>query len=107
MTGCLAEAQHVVTTPSELDHTASSGSFSALRPGFFALCVRRDVVIRALKTSALVGTILTIINHSDAILAGSLSSQRALRIALTYCVPYAVATYASVQAIRGERVRKG
>lgn len=71
-------------------------------PSFFAVAIRRDVVARALKTAALVGTILLIINHSDALLSGKISMARAARMLLTYCVPYAVATYASVQAIRAE-----
>lgn len=52
---------------------------------------------------AVVGTILTAINHGDAILAGQLTAERLVRIALTFLVPYAVSTTSSVAAIRIRR----
>ena len=36
----------------------------------------------------------------------NISLTEGVQMALTYCVPYCVATYASVQAIRGERKPK-
>jgi len=47
-----------------------------------------------------VGTLLVLINQGDALLRGQITPASLARIALTYCVPYAVATYASVMAIR-------
>lgn len=55
---------------------------------------------RALRVSLLVGTILVIINHADAMLSGQITGIRLVQIALTYLVPYCVSTYASVGAIR-------
>ncbi len=68
--------------------------------GFFALARRADVVRRALRTALLVGTILMLINHGDALVVGDVDGPRLLRIVLTFLVPYGVATYASVQALR-------
>lgn len=76
---------------------------STARVGFLSLCTRRDIVGRALRVAAVVGTILVAINHGDILFGGQVNAARILRMALTYCVPYAVATYASVQAIRGEK----
>ncbi len=70
---------------------------------FLSLARRPDVVSRAIKTSLVVGTLLTIINHADGLLARDFRPWRFFQIGLTYCVPYAVATYASVQALRGKR----
>lgn len=68
----------------------------------WSLVTRTDVVKRALKFAVVVGTILIIINHGAPILRGEWSIERIVSICLTYCVPYAVTTFASVQAIRGE-----
>lgn len=80
-------------------------SLSEPAPGFLRVAWRADVVRRGLVTAAVVGTILVAINHGDAIVRGDVPVGRVLRIVLTYCVPYAVATWASVQAIRAERPR--
>ena len=55
---------------------------------------------RALLTSALIGTLLTFINHGGEIFAGPMSRAQWLQIALTYLVPYCVATWSSVQTMR-------
>jgi hypothetical protein len=55
---------------------------------------------RALRVALLVGTLLVLINHVDRILAADLDGVWALKVVLTYTVPYAVSTYASVGAIR-------
>ena len=84
--------------------TARPGNSAA---GWVRLAFRRDVVRRALVFAAVVGTILLAINHGPALLRGEVGGERLAQIALTYCVPYAVTTFASVQAIRGERRRAG
>jgi hypothetical protein len=61
------------------------------------LAVRPDIVRRSLLVSAVVGTILNLINQHEA-----LFDARALHLAkflLTYLVPYCVATYGSVMAL--------
>ena len=67
---------------------------------FFTLACSRNVVIRALKIALVVGTLLILINHGQALLNFDMSITRWIQIALTYCVPYAVSTYSSVQALR-------
>ncbi|MFC1233892.1 nitrate/nitrite transporter NrtS [Vibrio sp. F74] len=54
------------------------------------------IVKRSLKVSAVVGTILMMINHGEALLMGNIDTQRAIKIALSYCVPYLVSTYSAV-----------
>ena len=68
--------------------------------GFVRLAWRADIRQRALKVAAVVGSILVAINHGDALLTTSLNNPQLLQIGLTYCVPYCVSTYSSVNAIR-------
>jgi hypothetical protein len=59
---------------------------------------RRDIVQRSLKVASIVGTILALINYWDRLIPYSLDYNAWVKIALTYCVPYCVSTYASVGA---------
>jgi hypothetical protein len=61
---------------------------------------RRSVHARALRVALLVGSILALINHGDKLLAGTCEAPDWLRIGLTYCVPYIVSAYSSVQTLR-------
>ncbi len=58
----------------------------------------RPTLLRALKVSALVGTILILINQGDLLVAGS--APPLWKILLTYTVPYAVSSWSSVAALR-------
>lgn len=67
---------------------------------WLTLAIRKDIVLRGLKVAAIVGTILVAINQGDLILSGQLDATAAWKIPLTYLVPYFVATYGGVSAIR-------
>lgn len=67
---------------------------------FLTLALRADVVRGAFKTALLVGSVLVVINHGDALLEGDLSPVRLAKMLLTYLVPYCVSTYASVTALK-------
>lgn len=58
-------------------------------------------VHRSLRVAMVVGSILVVINHGDRIVAGTLGPLEFVKIGLTYCVPYCVATYAAVSALLG------
>ncbi len=58
------------------------------------------VVRRSIRVAAVVGTLLVAINYSDRALAGTLGPADWAKIVFTYFVPYGVATYVAVQAIR-------
>ena len=64
------------------------------------IATRPAVVRRALRYALIVGTLLILINHGDAILRGDISIGRLLRMGLTTLVPYAVSTLSSVEALR-------
>ncbi|MDH3445770.1 MAG: nitrate/nitrite transporter NrtS [Deltaproteobacteria bacterium] len=67
---------------------------------WLAIAQRKDIVTRAAIVSAIVGTLLVAINQGDALLQGMITPAVVAKIVLTYCVPYAVSTYASVEAMR-------
>ena len=68
--------------------------------GWLTLAASRAVVRRASVVALIVGSVLVVINHGDAIVRGDVSAGRLLRIALTMGVPYCVSTYSSVAALR-------
>jgi hypothetical protein len=67
---------------------------------WLTLATSKSVVRRATVVALIVGSILVVINHGDAIVRGDLSAERLIRIALTISVPYCVSTYSSVSALR-------
>ncbi len=67
----------------------------------------RPVLRRAVYVSAVVGTILTIINQGDVLLAGAVTPLVVAKILLTYAVPYSVSTFSALSANRiKETVKK-
>lgn len=64
------------------------------------LACRPDIVRRALKVALIVGTALTLINQGNHLLGGTVNLEIIIKISLTYCVPYAVSTYAAVGAVK-------
>jgi hypothetical protein len=60
----------------------------------------RPVAGRAILTAIVVGTVLTAINQSTALFDNGLSPSLGIRIALTYAVPYLVATWGALGASR-------
>jgi hypothetical protein len=65
---------------------------------WLAVAMERKIVKRSLTIAAIVGTILTLINHGDMIISGKVETTHIVKIILTYIVPYAVSTYSSVQS---------
>ncbi len=64
--------------------------------GPLARTLTRHVLSRSLAVAAVVGTILNAINQGDALVAGRPLDW--LKIALTFCVPFCVATYGAYTA---------
>ena len=73
------------------------------RPSLADLILERGIVRRAAITAAIVGTILNLIAQGDFLVQGEALTW--WKIALTYCVPYCVATYGAVSA-RIEQYRR-
>ena len=67
---------------------------------FWPIATRSDVVQRALKSALIVGIILIVINHGDALMAAEIDGRSLAKMLLTLLVPYCVSTYSSVKAIQ-------
>ncbi len=83
------------TTPTiELTNTQGSQ-----RP-FIAYCLERPTLLFSIRMALVVGTLLAVINHGQAIVTGHFTSDRLLPMLLTYCVPFSVAMYSQIQGKR-------
>jgi hypothetical protein len=67
----------------------------------------RSVVLRGLAFSAIVGTVLVVVNHGDALMNGDISAARLMKIAITMLIPYCVSTVSSVGAMQTARREQG
>ena len=62
--------------------------------------LERDTLFRSIKTALVVGTILGLINHGAAILAGRFTVEQMISFLVTYLVPFSVAMYGQIQGKR-------
>ena len=60
--------------------------------------IDRGILHRSARASVVVGSLLTALNHGDALLSGSVSSSLWWKVPLTYVVPFVVATYGALGA---------
>jgi hypothetical protein len=68
-------------------------SEAARAPTALDVATSAVVVKLALRTSVIVGSLLNLINQGDALFGHA--QLDAFKLALTYCVPYCVATYSA------------
>jgi uncharacterized membrane protein len=66
---------------------------------WLTLCLTKPVMRRAAWTALIVGTILILINHGNAILMGEVDRTRIFQMCLTAIVPYIVSTVSSVSTL--------
>ena len=78
---------------------AGAGAVPALRCWRHAVFYG-PVLRRALEVSAVVGTILFLINQLDVVLSGKVTPLVVLKIVLTYLVPFLVSTYSALDINR-------
>ena len=62
--------------------------------------LERDTLTRSVKTALVIGTVLGLINHGQALLAGHFTADHLGPLLLTYLVPFFVATYGQIQGKR-------
>ena len=81
--------------------SSSKPAPSRTRPrSLIAYSLERDTLLFSLKTALVVGTLLAVINHGQALLTGHFAPGELLPLCLTYCVPFAVAMYSQIQGKR-------
>jgi len=65
---------------------------------FFAVISERDTITTSAKVALFVGSILALINYGDRIfLRYDMHPLDWVKLAVTYCVPYCVATYGAAK----------
>ncbi len=69
-------------------------------PSFAQMAFGDGTPKRALYTALVVGTILTLINHGDVIVQGEWPP--AVKVMLTFCVPYCVTTWGAITGKRAQ-----
>ena len=65
-----------------------------------AYCLERPTLLFSIRMALVVGTLLAVINHGQAIVTGHFTSDRLFPMLLTYCVPFSVAMYSQIQGKR-------
>jgi hypothetical protein len=81
----------------------ASAHYTTPPPSLSDLLLGDGTPKKAFFTALVVGTILTIINHGDILLAGS--APPAIKVILTYCVPYCVTTWGAITGKRSQWCR--
>lgn len=66
------------------------------------ICFRREHLRRTALIALCVGTILTLINHADVILAGDAGTGTWVKAGLNYCVPFVVSNLGLLAGKRAE-----
>ena len=65
---------------------------------FFAVACERNTIATSARVALCVGTILALINYGDRIfLRYDMQAMDWFKLAVTYCVPYCVATYGAAR----------
>lgn len=70
---------------------------------FVEAAMQKQIVVRSLKVAAVVGTILVAINYGDKFYPLAMASGDWVKIAMTYCVPYCVATYSAASTMVADK----
>ena len=65
---------------------------------FFAVAFEKGTVATSIKVALFVGSILAVINYGDRIFFhGNMRALDWIKLTVTYCVPYCVATYGAAR----------
>ena len=75
---------------------------------FLAVATERGTVATSARVALLVGSILAVINYGDHIfLRGDMQALDWIKLAITYCIPYSVATYGAARYALKQNPDKG
>jgi hypothetical protein len=61
--------------------------------GYLRALVTPHLAVRGVRVAMVVGTVLFVINHGEAVRSGTMTQSRWISAALTYLVPYAVSIH--------------
>ena len=68
------------------------------------IALRPDICRRSVKIALVVGSVLVLINYGDSFLDGNISVRELVKIGMTFCVPFCVATDSSVCAVKATQM---
>jgi hypothetical protein len=83
------------TTP-----TAEATSKRGNQRPFITYCFEGPTLWFSIRMALVVGTLLGIINHGQAIVTGHFTSDRLFSLLVTYCVPFSVSLFSQIQGKR-------
>ena len=86
--------------PQEVQGTADS-----VVKGFFSHFFDKRSVRRALKVALVVGPVLAFINHFDLCLGSDITTERIVKIVVTFIVPFCVSGYSSATTMMEDEKR--
>ena len=61
--------------------------------------MKKKIIFNALRVSAVIGTLLNLINNSEEVLVGKISAVYLLKVLITYLIPFSVSYYSSHKAL--------
>ncbi|MCX6181386.1 MAG: nitrate/nitrite transporter NrtS [Bacteroidetes bacterium] len=61
--------------------------------------MKKKIIFNALKVSAIIGTLLNLINNYDEIFFGDFSMSVGVKVFITYLIPFSVSFYSSRKAL--------
>lgn len=71
---------------------------AAANEAFFASLLEKETIVTSVKVALCVGSVLAMINYGDRIfLRRDMYALDWVKLAVTYCVPYCVATYGAAR----------
>ncbi len=70
---------------------------------WLTIALRPQMLLRGIKVSLVVGTILIAINQGDQLLVNGITNEMLWKIPLTYAVPFCVSVYAGASAAFAQR----
>lgn len=73
---------------------------SANQRSLLAYCLERNMLVFSIKMALVVGTLLALINHGQALLTGHFTPDHLLPLLFTYLVPFTVAMSSQIQGKR-------
>lgn len=90
----------VVRRPGLINRTWGSRIDVDNARSWLAAAADRTILRRSLVTCLIVGSLVTVINHSDELIQGNLDTNLGWQVGLTFLVPFVVATISGAAAIR-------
>lgn len=97
---CLKDLQGALSfsfkAPARLSSNSEVTAATAIVKCFACSLLHRPMLKRSAMAALFVGTVLTLLNQGDLLLAGQWNGSFYWKIPLTFCVPFIVATYGAL-----------